>query len=173
MLSTGKNLIPVRGELRATVFLNWRLILNALLLLTLMEPTSYSTITPVSREKATAIIRFVAVFIDSIIAYVPMIILGMISSNLSTLGYLLAIGYMLTRDSLPFLNGQSVGKKLMSIKVIREDTGAGIMGDYGTGVVRAIPQMIPILNLVDALVIFRDSTKRFGDEWAKTIVVKA
>ncbi len=138
-----------------------------------MEPTPYSSITPVTREKATAIIRFVALFIDSIVAYVPMMILGMVSSNLVTLGYLIAFGYYLTRDSLPFLNGQSVGKKLMGIKVIKEDTGAGIMGDYGTGVVRAIPQIIPILNLVDALVIFRDSTKRFGDEWAKTIVVKA
>ncbi|MEZ0538181.1 RDD family protein [Fibrella arboris] len=138
-----------------------------------MEPTPYSSTTPVLREKASAIIRFVALFIDSIVAYVPMIVLGIVSSKLATLGYLAALAYLLTRDSLPFLNGQSVGKKLMGIKVIREDTGAGIMGDYGTGVVRAIPQMIPLLNLVDALVIFRDSTKRFGDEWAKTIVVKA
>lgn len=138
-----------------------------------MEPTPYSSTTPVLREKATAIIRFVAVFIDGLVGYVPMLILGLISSKLVVLGYLLYIGYLLTRDSLPFLGGQSVGKKLMGIKVIKEDTGAGIMGDYGTGVIRAIPQVIPLLNLVDALVIFRDSTKRFGDEWAKTIVVKA
>ncbi len=138
-----------------------------------MEPTPYSTTTPVVREKATAIIRFVAVFIDGIVSYVPMLVLGVVSSKLATLGYLLAIGYTLTRDSLPFLNGQSVGKKLMGIKVIKEDTGAGIMGDYATGAIRAIPQVVPLLNIVDALVIFRDSTKRFGDEWAKTIVVKA
>lgn len=138
-----------------------------------MEPTPYSSTTPVLREKATAIIRFVAIFIDGLVGYVPMLILGLISSKLIVLGYLLYIGYLLTRDSLPFLGGQSVGKKLMGIKVIKEDTGAGIMGDYGTGVIRAIPQVIPLLNLVDALVIFRDSTKRFGDEWAKTIVVKA
>lgn len=138
-----------------------------------MEPTPYSSATPVVREKATAIIRFVAIFIDGLVSYVPMLVLGLISSKLLMLGYVLYLGYFLTRDSLPFLNGQSVGKKLMGIKVIKEDTGAGIMGDYGTGIIRAIPQVIPLLNLVDALVIFRDSTKRFGDEWAKTIVVKA
>ncbi|MBO0939585.1 RDD family protein [Fibrella sp. HMF5335] len=137
-----------------------------------MEPTQY-TPSPVTREKASPIIRFVALFIDGIAGYVPMLLLGIISYKLATLGYLISLGYMLTRDSLPFLNGQSIGKKLMGIKVIKEDTGAGIMGDYGTGVVRAIPQVIPLLNLVDALVIFRDNSKRFGDEWAKTIVVKA
>lgn len=137
-----------------------------------MQPSSFST-TPVIREKASAIIRFVALFIDSIVGYVPMFLLSLISYRLTTIGYLIALAYFLTRDSLPFLNGQSVGKKLMGIKVIKEDTGASIMGDYGTGVVRAIPQFIPLLNVVDALVIFRDTTKRFGDDWAKTIVVKA
>ncbi len=136
-----------------------------------MEPTSYLP-TTITREKASPVIRFVALFIDSIVSYVPMLVLGIVSYKLATLGYLLSLGYLLTRDSLPFLNGQSVGKKLMGIKVIKEDTGASIMGDYGAGVVRAIPQVIPFLNLVDALVIFRDTSKRFGDEWAKTIVVK-
>lgn len=138
-----------------------------------MEPVSYSSSSVLSREKASPIIRFVALFIDGIVGYVPMLVLSFISYRLGTLGYLISVGYLLTRDSLPFLEGQSVGKKLMGIKVIKEDTGASIMGDYGTGVVRAIPQIIPLLNLVDALVIFRDNSKRFGDEWAKTIVVKA
>ncbi|CCG99477.1 hypothetical protein FAES_1467 [Fibrella aestuarina BUZ 2] len=138
-----------------------------------MEPVSYSSPSVLSREKASPIIRFVAIFIDGLVGYVPLLVLSFISYKLATLGYLVYIAYLLTRDSLPFLNGQSVGKKLMGIKVIKEDTGASIMGDYGTGVVRAIPQIIPLLNLVDALVIFRDNSKRFGDEWAKTIVVKA
>ena len=137
-----------------------------------MEPTPYSP-TSITREKASPIIRFVAVFIDGIVSYVPMLVLSIVSYKLTTLGYLIALGYMLTRDSLPFLNGQSVGKKLMGIKVIKDDTGASIMGDYGAGVVRAIPQVIPLLNLIDALVIFRDTSKRFGDDWAKTSVVKA
>ena len=136
-----------------------------------MEPAPYSSI-PVTREKASPIIRFVAVFIDNLVGYAGILVLSVVSYKLAMLGYLIYLGYMLTRDSLPFLNGQSVGKKLMGIKVIKEDTGADIMGDYGTGVVRTIPQVIPLLNLVDALVIFRDNSKRFGDEWAKTIVVK-
>lgn len=138
-----------------------------------MEPSSFSTTPILSREKASPIIRFVALFIDGLVGYVPLFLFALISYKIAFVGYIFYIGYLLTRDSLPFLNGQSVGKKLMGIKVIKEDTGASIMGDYGTGVVRAIPQIIPLLNLVDALVIFRDNSKRFGDEWAKTIVVKA
>jgi uncharacterized RDD family membrane protein YckC len=137
-----------------------------------MEPTSYSSV-PVTREKASPITRFVAIFIDGLLGYIPVFVFAMVSASLATLGYLVFLAYYFTRDSLPFLNGQSIGKKLMGIKVVREDTGANIIGDYGAGIVRTVPQVIPLLNLVDALMIFRDTSKRFGDDWAKTIVVKA
>ncbi len=87
------------------------------------------------------------------------------------------MGYMFTRDALPevsgFLGGQSIGKKLMNIKVIREDTGASIVGDYGAAIIRQVSLVIPFFNIVDALMVFSSDKKRFGDKWAKTIVVKA
>lgn len=138
-----------------------------------MEPVSYSSPSVLSREKASAGQRFVALLIDVVILAIPLGALIAIAPSMKVLLQLIGVVYMATRDTLPFYNGQSFGKKAMGIKVIKEDTGAGITGDYATGVIRYIPQIIPLLNVVDALVIFRDNSKRFGDEWAKTIVVKA
>ncbi|GAB3957990.1 hypothetical protein GCM10028805_51740 [Spirosoma harenae] len=127
--------------------------------------------------KATPVQRFIAAFIDGLVSYIPLIILGYVSSGLYMIGTLLAIAYALTKDALPetggFLGGQSIGKKLMGIKVIKEDTGASIVGDYGTAITRQVSLMIPLFGLVDALMVFSDEGKRFGDKWAKTIVVKA
>ncbi|QDK80396.1 RDD family protein [Spirosoma sp. KCTC 42546] len=133
--------------------------------------------TPVSTHvKATPVQRFVAAFIDGIIAYIPCWILIMVSYSLGMVGYAIAIAYMLTKDALPetggFLGGQSIGKKLMGIKAIKEDTGASLVGDYGTAITRQVSLMIPFFGFVDALMVFSDEGKRFGDKWAKTIVVK-
>ena len=127
--------------------------------------------------KATPVQRFIAAFIDGVVAYIPLIILGIVSYKLAVIGYLIAIAYILTKDALPetggFLGGQSIGKKLMGIKVIKEDTGTSIVGDYGAAITRQVSLMIPLFGLVDALMVFSDEGKRFGDKWAKTIVVKA
>lgn len=127
-------------------------------------------------QKADALQRFVAAFIDGIVGYLPTWILAFISFKLIFVGYLIAIAYLLTKDAIPatsgFFGGQSIGKKLMKIKVIKEDTGAGIEGDWGSAIVRQVSLMIPIFGFVDALMVFGDEKKRFGDKWANTIVVK-
>ena len=126
--------------------------------------------------KATPLQRFVAAFIDGIVGNVPFWLLAIVSYKLAMLGYAVAIGYLLTKDALPetggFLGGQSVGKKLMGIKAIKEDTGGSLVGDYGTAITRQVSLLIPFFNIVDALMVFSDDRKRFGDKWAKTIVVK-
>ena len=117
-----------------------------------------------------------AVFIDGIVGYLPTWLLLVLSYKLVVVGYVIAIAYSLTKDALPetagFLGGQSIGKKLMGIKAVREDTGASLVGDYGTAITRQVPLLIPLFNLIDALMVFSDDRKRFGDKWAKTIVVK-
>lgn len=81
--------------------------------------------------------------------------------------------YLLIKDSLPFLDGQSVGKKLMKIRVVKEDTLEPITGDYGASAIRQVAMLIPILNLIEIIKVFGgEPRKRFGDEWAKTIVIK-
>ncbi|WP_428667263.1 RDD family protein [Runella sp.] len=127
-------------------------------------------------QKADALQRFVAAFIDGIVGYLPAWILAFISFKLFFVGYLIAIAYLLTKDAIPatsgFFGGQSVGKKLMKIKVIKEDTGQGIEGDWGASIVRQVSLLIPLFGFVDALMVFGDERKRFGDKWANTIVVK-
>ncbi|GAB4036159.1 RDD family protein [Spirosoma gilvum] len=134
--------------------------------------------TPVSTYvKATPVQRFIAAFIDGIVGYIPFWLLVFLSPRMYMIGYLIAIAYMLTKDALPatggYLGGQSVGKKLMGIKVIKEDTGGSLVGDYGTAITRQVSLLIPLFNIVDALMVFGDEGKRFGDKWAKTLVVKA
>lgn len=141
-----------------------------------VQPTSYSSV-PSTYVKASPLQRFVAAFIDGIVGYLPAWIFLAISYKLLMVGYAIAIGYLLTKDALPeiggFLGGQSIGKKLMGIKAIKEDTGSSLVGDYGTSITRQVSLLIPLFGFVDALMVFSDDRKRFGDKWAKTIVVKA
>ncbi len=82
--------------------------------------------------------------------------------------------YTFTRDTLPAFGGRSFGKKAMNSKVVKEGTGASIVGDYAAGAIRQISLFIPLFNIVDALmVVFDSEKKRFSDKWAKTIVVKS
>ncbi|MVM41846.1 RDD family protein [Spirosoma sp. HMF3257] len=134
--------------------------------------------TPVSTyTKATPVQRFIAVFIDGIVGNIPFWVLAIVSGKLAMVGYAITIAYLLTKDALPetggFLGGQSIGKKLMGIKAIKEDTGGSLVGDYGTAITRQVSLLIPFFNIIDALMVFSDEGKRFGDKWAKTIVVKA
>ena len=127
--------------------------------------------------------RFLAYLIDSLAIGAVITILSTafwvlhLGAFGATIGYALGLIYTLAKDALPevggFLGGQSIGKKLMNIKVVKEDTGAGIVGDYGTAIVRQITLLIPLLNFIEYFMVFGDSRKRFGDQWAKTIVVKA
>jgi uncharacterized RDD family membrane protein YckC len=107
--------------------------------------------------------RFVAALIDGLlimaVAFIPFV------------GWAAGMLYGLTKDALPFLEGQSIGKKAMKIKVLKDPDGTDIIGDYGTSIIRVIPGYIPIFNLVDALMVFSSDRKRFGDKWAKTKVV--
>ncbi len=79
--------------------------------------------------------------------------------------------YHLTRDAWPLLKGQSIGKKAMGIRVVRQSSGEPITGDFGTSAVRQVSLLIPLFNFVDSLMVFTEKRQRFGDRWAKTVVV--
>lgn len=93
----------------------------------------------------------------------------------STLGLLVAIAYLLTRDALPFLEGQSLGKRLMKIRAV-DLTGGRLTGNWQASIVRNIPLAIPFFGLVEAYILYQKKEKgepllRLGDEWGKTKVV--
>jgi uncharacterized RDD family membrane protein YckC len=80
-------------------------------------------------------------------------------------------------------NGQTVGKKLVGIKVVRSDgSKAGINRlTWLRNVVNALPSLIPVVGLVagpvywivDSLFIFGDARQCIHDRIADTIVIRA
>jgi len=116
--------------------------------------------------------RFIAIFIDGLIAGAAMTVIGFIPF-IGPIGTLVGIAYYLLRDALPFYDGQSIGKNVMKLKVIKEATGLSIKGDYAASATRNVSLFIP---LYDALLILgligpKDG-KRLGDTWAGTKVIK-
>jgi uncharacterized RDD family membrane protein YckC len=76
-------------------------------------------------------------------------------------------------------NGQTIGKKLVGIKVVRSDGSRATLGRifWLRNVVNAIPSAIPFVGnvyaLVDHLFIFGDKRQCLHDKIADTIVVTA
>ena len=91
------------------------------------------------------------------------------------LGYAVQVAYLLTRDSLPFLDGQSIGKKALNLRAVSED-GKSLSGDWNAGLIRNISMAVPFLPLVELIIMIVNNGKpgglrRLGDQWAKTKVV--
>jgi uncharacterized RDD family membrane protein YckC len=108
---------------------------------------------------------------NRIVAYlIDVILIGLISF-LPIDGWIAGIGYGLTRDSLPFLDGQSVGKKAMGLRAVTED-GQPLTNNWGPGIIRNIVLWIPLFPLVELIVLLTNQQGlRLGDQWAKTKVI--
>lgn len=86
-------------------------------------------------------------------------------------GWIASVAYFLTRDSLPFLDGQSVGKKAMGLRAVTED-GQPLTNNWGPSVIRNIVLYIPLFILVEIVILFtNEKGLRLGDQWAKTKVI--
>jgi uncharacterized RDD family membrane protein YckC len=91
------------------------------------------------------------------------------------IAYLASLGYLITRDSLPFLGGQSVGKKAMKIKAVTLE-GKSLVGNWETALIRNVVLVIPPMGFVELIILLTREDKpergrRLGDEWAKTKVI--
>lgn len=129
---------------------------------------------PVNGAQATFESRVIASIIDSFVGLGVYIVLGMVARPLGTLGLL---AYALVKDALPFLEGQSIGKKVMKIKAVELD-GKSLSGNWQATVVRNLPMVIPFFGLVEAYILYSKKDqdvplRRLGDEWGKTKVVVA
>jgi uncharacterized RDD family membrane protein YckC len=134
--------------------------------------------------------RIIALIIDLVIYGALHAVLSAAFSlfGLSWLGILAALCYLLFRDSLRFLNYQSVGKRIMKLKVIKENdkTKISLLGSlkrnfiflpnllsvlgwsiYGIGAVTIILAMIEIYLLYTST-----DNQRLGDQFANTIVIE-
>ena len=118
--------------------------------------------------------RVIAGIIDCFAAGGIYLVISALSDSLAAL---VMIAYVLTRDALPFLEGQSIGKKLMKLRAVTMD-GKKLTGDWQASIVRNLSMAIPFFGLVEAYILYsrqgrEGALQRLGDEWAKTRVVTA
>lgn len=119
--------------------------------------------------------RVVAVVIDlGLVFGLTIALSGLLPDFAGRLAQLAGIAYFVTRDSLPFLGGQSVGKRVMKLKVTTSN-GNSLVGNWPAAVIRNGVLLIPFFALVEVfLLLSRDSGadrgRRLGDDWAKTVV---
>lgn len=120
--------------------------------------------------------RVIAMFIDVVVA--AGLYLGAIQilpDFAHKLAILLGLGYIVTRDSLPFLGGQGVGKKAMKLRAVTSE-GESLSGKWEISLIRSGVLIIPFFQLVELWILLTredtaDRGKRLGDEWAKTKVI--
>ena len=126
-------------------------------------------------------IRFVSLLIDSIIITLLIGAIGTIFGFSMKLGiipwwwgliyFLIYIAYFTIMEEH---NGQTIGKMITRIRVVREENGGKI--DMERSFIRNILRIIDgLINyLVGAVLIWRSAKKqRIGDSIAKTVVIKA
>jgi uncharacterized RDD family membrane protein YckC len=151
---------------------------------------------PSENELAGRFIRLVTAILDSIIlgalVYTPVFfsmgaagLAGLARGDRSALLHALGIGGLLALVGLGVWiwltvlfvsrNGQTIGKKLIGIKVVRKDGSKASLGRifWLRNVVNTILAIIPFYGLIDILLIFSESRQCIHDRIADTIVVKA
>ncbi|MEO7341738.1 MAG: RDD family protein [Luteolibacter sp.] len=122
--------------------------------------------------------RAIAAVIDLVVAIGLMItVIFIMPGFASKLGWLVMAAYLITRDSLPFLGGQSVGKKAMKIKAVTLDDKS-LVGNWEVAAIRNGVLLIPFFGLIELFILLTREDKpergrRLGDEWAKTKVIMA
>ncbi len=108
---------------------------------------------------------------NRIIAYLIDVAIVVTLAFIPILGWIVGAAYLLTRDGLPFLDGQSIGKKAMKIRAVSED-GQPLTNNWGPVVIRNIVLWIPFFPLIELIVMLTNPQKlRLGDQWAKTKVI--
>jgi len=121
--------------------------------------------------------RIIAAAIDCVLAFGLNIACWLVLPGLvgRSIPWLVALAYMVTRDSLPFLGGQSVGKKAMNLKAVTLD-GHSLAGNWNAGLIRNLVLVIPLFGLIELFILLSREDKpehgrRLGDEWANTKVI--
>src|SRR5690606_16703696 len=84
--------------------------------------------------------RFVSTIFDFLLAFT----MGYV---VPILGPILFVVYFLCKDAFPFYNSQSVGKKLLHIKVVDARTWEGLQVDYSATIFRSITLLFFELTL--------------------------
>jgi uncharacterized RDD family membrane protein YckC len=146
----------------------------------------------VAADRAT---RLGAMLLDSIIfgglVYLPVLLAALVGQGMVTtdgaegLNAIFGVGAVAGIVGLAIwcwftikyikLNGQSIAKKLLGIRVVRTDGSAASLGRifWLRNVVNAVISIVPLYSLIDGLFIFGESRQCLHDKIAGTIVLKA
>jgi uncharacterized RDD family membrane protein YckC len=122
--------------------------------------------------------RILAVLIDMVVMVGLQMSVAWILPNFAVkIAWLVGLAYLVTRDSLSFMGGQSVGKKAMKLKVVTQQ-GASLVNNWEAALIRNSVLAIPLFGLVEVIILLTREDKperglRLGDEWAKTKVIVA
>jgi uncharacterized RDD family membrane protein YckC len=91
----------------------------------------------------------------------------------------LIVGWLVVTGVMVYRYSQTIGKRIMGIRVVRTDGSRAAFGrilGLRVGVMMVlgfIPLLGPLVGLIDSLLIFRDSSKCLHDDIADTRVVTA
>ena len=125
-----------------------------------------------SVDVASRMQRIAAQFLDGLVAGAPAIVAFVIMRFFPTVGVgvLLVAGlfgalYTLFADGLE--GGQSIGKRVLGLRVVSMETGAPCT--FGQSFVRNL--LLMILGPIDWVFILGERHQRLGDKAARTIVV--
>ena len=145
--------------------------------MTNLDQTDSST--PVRMEYQGIGIRFVSLVIDSLIisaifgALATVLGVGMMRHGSWSVGLLSFAFYIAYYTYLEGTKGQTIGKMVTKIKVVREDgTPIDMEQAFKRNILRVIDGLFAYL--IGAILIWRsDKQQRLGDSVAKTVVVRA
>ena len=134
---------------------------------------------PVHMEYQGIGIRFVSLVIDSLVisaifgVLATIFGLGMMRHGSWSVGLLSFAFYIAYYTYLEGTRGQTIGKMITKIKVVREDgTPIDMEQAFKRNILRVIDGFFAYL--IGAILIWRsDKQQRLGDTYAKTVVVKA
>lgn len=104
-------------------------------------------------------------------ALIDLAIVG-VFSLIPILGWLVGAAYFFLKDALVFMDGQSVGKRVMKMRVVAYPDLISIKNDYRSSAMRQITLILPIFNIIDMLMVFSTDRRRFGDQLSGTMVIK-
>jgi uncharacterized RDD family membrane protein YckC len=122
--------------------------------------------------------RVMAALIDLAVAIGVSIALTLLLPDFADrLAQVAGMAYFVSRDSIPFLRGQGIGKKAMKLKVSTLDEKS-LVGNWRAALIRNGILLIPIFALVELYILLSRENgvnrgRRLGDEWAKTRVFAA
>lgn len=117
-------------------------------------------------------IRFAStsLFWDRLMAFCIDLVITLGLAMFPRIGWIFGLIYFLFKDSMPFTNGQSYGRKLLKIRLVKSFDESSCINAPEKSLIRNIVLLVPILNLFEIFSFFF-CRHRLGEQWSETKVI--